>query len=120
MAILIIAGITIAVADDGGGKKSPEMVGTSLRAFGGNLRSTKRIEKRGWSVKTLPLLSAEAEAIEAAVALGAQVVCSGTLLRSDSPSVTCEVEVGDSPYPSGLSSDGLGFFRVLNLSLREV
>lgn len=119
MAILIIAGITVPVAEDGATKKAPETIGTSNRTFAGNLRSTKRVEKKGWTVRTTVLLTSEAEAIEAAVALGAQVVCTGDILGAAS-GLTCEVEIGDGPMPNGLSSDGKGFFRVLNLTLREV
>jgi hypothetical protein len=122
MAILIIAGITVPVAEDGLVRNVSEFVGSSNRVFNGNLRSTKRTKKRNWTIKTQVLLTAEAENIENAVELGQQVTCTGDVLGSAGAGagVVCEVEVGDSPAQNGLSSDGVGFFRILNLHLREV
>jgi hypothetical protein len=120
MALLTIAGITVPVAESGAIRAAPEEGASSNRTFNGNLRSTKRWSKRVWRVTTILMLSADAEAVENAVALGAQVACTGTVLGAANPTVTCEVEIADGAMPNGLSTDGLGFFRVLNLTLREV
>ena len=114
MSVLVIAGITVPLARSGITKKAPERVGNSSRAFAGNLRSTWRVEKRVWGVTTQWLTDSDAAAIEAAVALGAQVTCSGTLLPA---SLTCEVEVSDGQY---LPLHGGSYRRTLNLTLREV
>jgi hypothetical protein len=81
MPFLVVAGITVPVAEGGASKLPPERVGSSGRAYAGNLRSTVRAEKRGWQARTGLLTNDEAAAIEAAVGLAAQVPCGGTALR---------------------------------------
>jgi hypothetical protein len=82
MAFLMVAGLVVSVAEGGASKLPPETVGSSGRAFAGNLRSTVRAEKRGWQVRTGLLTLAEASAIEDAVALRVQIACAGDLLRA--------------------------------------
>jgi hypothetical protein len=116
-AFLAIAGITVHVAR-GQASESIERIGSSSRAYAGNLRSRVRAEKRTWKVTTTPMLSADATTLRAAVALAAQVSCSGNALGG---TVTCEVEVSDSPYvATGTTADTFNFRRPLALTLREV
>ena len=91
-------------------------IGTTVRAFAGNLRSAVRAEKREWQVGTHYLSNADSATLKAAVALRAQVTCSGDMLGG---SVTCEVEVGDGAYPT-LANDATGVMRTHVLTLREV
>lgn len=114
MAFLTIAGIDVPVESSA---KAIERIGTSERAFAGNLRSAVRAEKRAWTVVTTLLLNADAAAIEAAVDFAEHVTCSGDILGG---SVTCEATVVDSQYASFHGGDGLGFMRALQLLVREV
>lgn len=113
MAFLIVAGITVLVAPTGAVKKSPERIGTSTRAFAGNLRTTVRAEKRSWQFTTKWIIDADAAALETAVANGAHVACSGTALNA---SVNCEVTLQDANYVFVRG----GFRRQVVLLLKEV
>lgn len=113
MPFLVIAGITVPVAPDGAAVLPLERVGSSARAFDGSLRSSVRLEKRGWRFRT-PLRSVETwTALEAAVAEGAEVLCSGDAIGDGA---TCEVTVGDAE----LVPVAGGFRKALTLVLREV
>ncbi len=114
MAFLVVAGITVHVMTSGASRKAVERIGSSTRAFAGNLRTTVRVEKRAWQFTTKWLSNTDAAAIETAVALGAHVACSGDALGG---SITCEVTVGDGPY---LPKSGGTFRRQVVLTLREV
>jgi hypothetical protein len=116
MAVLVSAGITVPVIAPGATKDIVRL-GTSSRAYAGNLRSSVRAEKREWEVLTSMLTQAEAVTLEAAVASAAQVSCSGDLLGA---TITCEVTVGKQQYPPYNGGDGLGFMRQLPLTIREV
>lgn len=115
MAFLVIAGTTIPCME-GSATERIVRIGSSFRAYAGNLRSTVRAEKREWQVTTHFLSNTASAALKAAVALAAQVTCSGDLLGG---SVTCEVEVGDGSYPT-LANDATGVMRTHVLTLREV
>lgn len=115
-AFLVIAGLTVPVAE-GSAVKRLERDGVNERAFGGMLRWTGTYEKRAWAVVTGLMLDADATAVETAIALGAQVACSGNALGG---TVTCAVEQGDIAYVTTATVDGLGFMRTLSLLLREV
>jgi hypothetical protein len=116
MAFLIIAGITVPVLE-GQAVQHVERGGSSTRAFAGNLRSQWRYEKRAWQVTTGLLTNTEDAALRTAVALAAQVTCSGDALGG---SVTCEVEVADDGYTNTTTTDATGVMRSLALLLREV
>lgn len=113
MPFLVVGGITVPVAVNGAVKKAPERIGTSERAFAGNLRTAIRAEKRAWQATTKPLSNTDAASIETAITLGAHVSCSGDLLGA---TVTCQVTASDGPY----HATGASFKRVLVLTLREV
>lgn len=115
MAFLIVAGVTVHATTAGGAnlKKATVRIGSSSRAFAGSLRTTVRAEKRVWQFTTTWMSDANAATLEAAVALGAHVSCSGDALGG---SVNCQVTLGDGAY---LSVPG-GFMRQLVLTLEEV
>jgi hypothetical protein len=112
---LVIAGITVPV-QEGNAVKRIERDGGNERAADMSLRWTGTAEKDSWTVLTGLLLNADAATIEAAIALGAQVTCSGAVIGG---SLTCSVEQGDSAYVSTTTIDGLGYMRTLSLVLRE-
>jgi hypothetical protein len=98
-------------------KKDIERIGTSGRAFAGNLRSVVRLEKRNWTVTTSLLLDVDATSLEVAVANGIQMAVTGDLVGGGT--VFCEGTITDSTYLSVNSSDGKGFMRQLTLQLKE-
>jgi hypothetical protein len=114
---LVIAGIALVVSAQGPAQKASERIGSTSRTYNGKLRSTIRAEKRVWGFTTGLMLTADAAALEAAVALGAHVSCSGDALNT---TVTCEVEIGDRSYVAVPAADALGYMRQLALTLREV
>lgn len=116
MAFLVVAGITVKVAR-GQATETIERIGSSSRAYAGNLRSTVRAEKRAWKVTTTPMTAADCATLKAAVTLAAQVSCSGDMIGT---TLTCEVEISDGPYIAGNPVDGLHFRRTLALTLRQV
>lgn len=113
MAFLTIAGTTIPVSTGGAVAKAIERVGSSTRAFAGNLRSTVRAEKRAWQFTTRWLTQGDAAIIEALYNNGEFVTCAGDALGA---TYTCEVTQQDGP----LMATGTGFKRQLVLLLREV
>lgn len=115
MAFLVVSGITVP-ALEGSATERIVRIGSSFRAFAGNLRSTVRAEKREWQITTYPMSNTASATLKAAVDLAEQVTCSGDMLGG---SVTCEVEVGDSAYPT-LANDATGVMRTHVLTLREV
>lgn len=114
MSFLTIASTTIPVSTTGASKKGMERVGSSSRAFAGNLRSTVRAEKRVWQFTTKWLTQAEAAVIEALYDNGEFVSCAGDALGA---TVTCEVTQQDGPLTVVA---GGGFKRQLTLILKEV
>ena len=116
-AFLVIAGLTVPVTE-GQAVERLERAGVSDRTWNdGTLVTDILWEKRAWAVTTGMLEQADADAITAAVALGAHVTCSGNALGG---SVTCQVDVGDAGYINVVSDDGKGFLRALALTIREV
>jgi hypothetical protein len=114
MSALIVAGITVPVARTGVVKRAPDRIGSASRAYAGNLRTTYRAEKRNWTIPTQLLTDTDALALEAAVALGVAVTCSGAILGG---SISCEIEVQDSIYTP--LTNGV-FRRTLVLAVREI
>jgi hypothetical protein len=114
-AFLVIAGLTVPVSQ-GNAVKRIERSGGNERTILGTLRYTGLYEKRAWSVLSGMMLDADAAAVEAAIANGAQVACSGNAIGG---TVTCAVEQGDAAYVNTATVDGLGFVRTLALVLRE-
>lgn len=116
MSFVVVAALVVPVME-GQAVERVVRIGSSNRAYAGNLRSTVRAEKREWQITTGLLTITEANTLKAAVALAAQVACSGDALGG---SVTCEVEVGDGAYINTTTVDGTGVLRSLVLTLREV
>jgi hypothetical protein len=114
---LTIATIPVLVAECSFKENPLEQNGSASRAYAGNLRSTIRWEKRSWQVTTLPMLTADANTLKAAIALGAVVACAGNALGS---TINCIVTVGDQTEIAAHAGDGLNFMRVLTLNLRQV
>lgn len=117
MAFLVIAGITVPVAVDQFKRLPLETVGTQTRAYAGNLRSTQRWTKRAWSLTTGLMLTADTTTLEAAIANGAVVGCSGDALGA---AINCVATIGEKVNVSTAASDGLTFMWTLALTLREV
>lgn len=114
MAFLVIAGITVPVS--GVVTKAREQGGLTSRAFAGNLRSTVRWSKRTWVATTKILPEIDALALEAAIADGEFVTCSGDYLGGD---VTALVTLGDATAVKVATPAG-GWRRPLVLTIREV
>lgn len=110
---LRIAGITVPVSPRDATVLAPERLGGSARMFEGGLRTTVRIEKRGWRFRTPLRPVADWTALEAAVAAGAFVSCAGHAIGD---TVTCEVTIS----ASELVPVAGGFRKSLTLTLREV
>jgi hypothetical protein len=75
----------MAVADVGG---------VSVRAFAGNLRSTRRWVKRQWEFTTIPMTFADIASLVAIIGSpqgGSFVSCTGTF--NNNVAVTCEVTI---------------------------
>jgi hypothetical protein len=114
---LTIAAIPVLVAE-GTFKENPrEQGGTFSRSYAGAGRVTVRWEKRSWQVTTLPMLTADANTLKAAIALGAVVSCGGTGIGSP---INAVVTVGEQTEIAAHAGDGLFFMRILALSIREV
>lgn len=114
MPYLVVASITVPVRKGQGGLSQVERIGSSSRAFAGNLRSSYRAEKRVWQFTTELLELTAWDTLYAAVALGAHVTCSGDALRG---TVTCEVEMSQG---SDEVAGPNGVMRSATLILREV
>lgn len=113
MAFLVIAGITVPVAIGGASVLAPERIGSSQRAFDGSLRTSVRLEKRGWRFRTPPRWVDDWSVLEAAVADGVAVACSGDAIGA---AVSCEVTLAD----ADLVAVPGGFRKALTLNLREI
>jgi hypothetical protein len=118
MSYLSVAGIVVNVSRTQPMSETIERIGSSSRAYSGNLRTTVRSEKRTWKLMTAPMIAATAATLRAAITLAAQVSCTGDMLGGST--VTCEAEVNDAPYIGSNPVDGLGYMRVLAITLREV
>lgn len=114
MPFLVIAGITVPAT---AAKKNILQIGTSTRVFAGGLRSAIRAEKNEWFATTSLLTNAETNTLLAAIALRAQVTCSGDYLGG---SFTCEVIADEIPYTPVNGGDALGFMTQLALAIRQV
>ena len=113
MPFLVIDGLTVPVSTSGAQVLAPERIGSSARTFDGSLRTTVRFEKRGWRFRTPSRPVADWADLEAAVAFGAFVECSGDAIGG---TVTCEVTVSD----ADLVPVAGGFRKSLTLTLREI
>lgn len=114
MPYLVVASIDVPVRNTQGGLNQIVRIGSSTRAFAGNLRSSYRAEKRVWQFTTELMELASWDTLKAAVTLGAHVTCSGDALRG---TVTCEVEMSSGTDEIAGPN---GTMRSSVLTLREV
>lgn len=108
MSALTIAGTALEIAE--GGEDPPVFVGEVSDSFSGIERNSVRGQKRAFSFVTAPTVEATWDTLRAAVAEGAQVTCSGTLLSGDSITarvqVSAKLESGTSPARFIISGNG--------------
>lgn len=115
MAFLTVAGTDLEVQTTGAARNEDERIGgTRRRSFAGVIRSQVKAHKRRWAFTTSPLTLAAADAFRALVDFDAHVACTGDALGG--ASVTCVVDIGESPY----LQDGESFMVSLALTLTEV
>lgn len=112
MPFLVIAGVTMLVQKQGASEKI-ERLGRKRRAFAGNLLSSQRGSYSVITFSTAPMLEADYQTLKAAVEGGSFVACSGDALKAAED--YC-VEIDEADYVA----DGLGFKRVLTLTMTEV
>ena len=84
MAYLTLAALTVEILSDSGEATEPEVSGGDVRAFAGNLRSSRRWAKRQWRRVTKKLSPAEVTTLLATIGspLGGNVVAvTGTIVN---------------------------------------
>jgi hypothetical protein len=109
VAAITIAGTALEVAD--GGEGEPILIGEETRAYAGNLRGSVLAAKRQFQITTAPTLEATWDTLRAAVTMGTQVACSGTVLSGDSSTfsvkVSAKLESGTSPARFIITATGV-------------
>jgi hypothetical protein len=119
LGFLTIAGLDVEVTD--ARRAEDDRGGETVRAYAGNLRSTKTAGKRGWAFTTRPLSVDEQAALRAACGDGAFVAVGGTALGfAGAGAVTCVVEIGESTYAMDAEDDVYGWQAPLALTVLEV
>jgi hypothetical protein len=94
MAYFQAAAVVVPVKRESARQSTPDVGGATVRAFAGNLRSTRRWAKRQWEFTTTPMTFAEIATLLSAVGSpsgGNFVSCTGTF--NNNVAVTCEVTV---------------------------
>ena len=96
-------------ASDGGfGPKIK--IGTSERAYAGNLRSSQRGQKRTFNFVLSPIVESDLDSLETAVSCGAHITCSGILLSNTTlmaaVEITSKLEVATTPTRWIVSGQG--------------
>ena len=118
MAFLTVGVVVLPILSDSASQPESEVGGASVRAFAGNLRSTRRWSKRKWQVTTARLTAAEESTLLATIGSpdgGNFVSCSGNF--NNNVAVTCQVTVTNREYAK-ISSTTVK--RRLTLQLLEV
>lgn len=116
MPFLTIAATTIEVQHSGATQVEGFRVGQATRAWDGTLRVTRRTAlKREWHFTTKPMLRADALTLRSLIDNGQFQNCSGDALDNPVGGIMCLVTVTEEPY----IPDGLGFQRVLQLTVAE-
>ena len=119
MSFLVVGSVVVDVLSDSASQPESEVGGASVRAFAGNLRSTRRWAKRKWAFTTKRLTFTEENTLLATIGTpdgGNFVSCSGNFINGGSP-VTCQVTVTNREYAK-ISSTIVK--RRLTLQLLEV
>jgi hypothetical protein len=99
MSFLVVGAVTVDCLSDAASQPESDVGGADVRAFAGNLRSTRRWGKRKWVFTTRRLTFAEEATLLATIGSpdgGAFVSCSGNF--NNGVSVTCQVTVTNREY----------------------
>ena len=99
MAFLQVGSVVVDVNRENASQPASDVGGASVRAFAGNLRSTRRWAKRKWSFRTRAMTWAEENTLLATIGTpdgGAFVSCTGTF--NNGVAVTCQVTVTNRDY----------------------
>jgi hypothetical protein len=94
VAYLTISAFDVPVNREASRMTVGDIGGASVRAFAGNLRSTRRWVKRQWEMTTIPMLFSDIAALVAIIGSpqgGNFVSCTGTF--NNNVAVTCEVSI---------------------------
>lgn len=95
-------------------KRVVQIGGGYFRAFDGTLRATVSTEKFEWEMTTAPLSEADAGAVEAMFANGAEFEMSGDVVGAATYDCMGTAEVSEYVH------DGAGHKRALNLVIQQV
>jgi hypothetical protein len=118
MPYLTIGSTNVSVEENAGG--TPDVVGEALRTFSGNLRNTRRLQKRSWTFKTIALDSPTGTALETLIGAGVILVCTGDALRGQSINCLVTVDVPKNTSLGTTAADGNNFQWQYNIQLQEV
>jgi hypothetical protein len=80
-----------------GGEGEPILIGDESRAYAGSQRNSVRAQKRVFGFTTVPTAEATWDTLRAAVALRAQVTCTGAILSGDT--LTASVKISAKAFP---------------------
>ena len=115
---LQVGSVVVDILSESAAQPESEVGGATLRAFAGNLRSTRRWSKRKWTLTTKRLTWTEENTLLATIGTpdgGAFVSCTGTF--NNNVAVTCQVTVTGREYAKMTSTT---IKRRLALTLLEV
>ncbi len=93
MAALTVAGTALELSE--GGEGDPIYIGEEAETSSGSLRNAVTGQKRTFSFVTVETIEATWDTLRAAIANGAQVTCSGSILSGDS--ITASVKASAKP-----------------------
>lgn len=93
MAALIVGGVTVPVAADGGVAEARPQIGEVVRSFDGTPRSSVRDVAREWEIRTVPITTTAAGTLLAALEGAHPISCSGDLLGGSISCTPTEVNV---------------------------
>lgn len=86
MPALVVGGVTVPVAADGGVTETRLQIGEVVRSFDGTPRSSVRDAAREWDVRTVPITTTAAGTLLAQLEGSHPISCSGDLLGG---SISC-------------------------------
>jgi len=113
---LTFNGTPVPILRDGASQRPSVKIGDSARAYDGTLRSTVRGKKRGWAVKTGPLLPAEEDTFREMVDTDDEITVNGDAVNNTP--IQCRVDMGETEYISDGTVDG--FLRLANFEIKEI
>jgi hypothetical protein len=118
VSFLVVGSVVVDVLSESASQPESDVGGQDVRAFAGNLRSTRRWGKRKWAFTTKRMTAAEEATLLATIGApdgGAFVSCTGNF--NNGVAVTCQVLVANREYAK-ISSTTVK--RRLTLALAEV